>query len=193
MNKTMAVFYLRLKMSKYSPNIPPILSLLCSLTAPSFFSSFAGPLHFSTTRCLTSQTTAPAISSNTETTITPPPKPTTSAWLTPPRWKPKTRYENPLLAGFWVFGGHGLSPWPTQVDYTKYLPVNLVSSHPHYDREGNTYNMGTSIAEKGKTKYVLFKVPAAAAKGIGPLFGSVVSHFKIILYVRPGTTWPTDR
>lgn len=48
----------------------------------------------------------------------------------------------------------------------KYLPVNLVSSHPHYDRDGNTYNMGTSIAEKGKTKYVLFKVPVAATKGI---------------------------
>ncbi|XP_044195813.1 beta,beta-carotene 15,15'-dioxygenase [Thunnus albacares] len=50
-----------------------------------------------------------------------------------------------------------------KVDYMKYLPVNLVSSHPHYDKEGNTYNMGTSIAEKGKTKYMLFKVPAAAA------------------------------
>lgn len=48
----------------------------------------------------------------------------------------------------------------------KYLPVNLASSHPHYDKEGSTYNMGTSIAEKGKTKYLLFKVPAAAEKGI---------------------------
>lgn len=45
----------------------------------------------------------------------------------------------------------------------KYLPINLACSHPHYDREGNAYNFGTSIAEKGKTKYVLFKVPAAAA------------------------------
>lgn len=51
----------------------------------------------------------------------------------------------------------------TQVDYMKYLPINLACSHPHYDREGNAYNFGTSIAEKGKTKYVLFKVPAAAA------------------------------
>ncbi|CAF92469.1 unnamed protein product, partial [Tetraodon nigroviridis] len=54
-----------------------------------------------------------------------------------------------------------------KVDYMKYLPVNLVSSHPHYDREGNAYNIGTSIAEKGKTKYVLFKVPAAATKDQG--------------------------
>lgn len=47
----------------------------------------------------------------------------------------------------------------------KYLPVNLATSHPHYDREGNAYNIGTSIAEKGKTKYTLFKVPAASANG----------------------------
>lgn len=60
----------------------------------------------------------------------------------------------------------------------KYLPVNLVSSHPHYDSDGNAYNMGTSIAEKGKTKYVLFKVPAAAAKGISPVSGSAVTHFR---------------
>lgn len=145
------------------------------LPAPVFLremSSFAGPLPFSTTQFLTSQTTAPAISSNMETTITPPPKPTTSAWLTPRRWKPKTRYEHPLrrhAAGWVGLGGHGSSDWLTQVDYMRYLPVNLVSSHPHYDTEGNAYNIGTSIAEKGKTKYVLFKVPAAAAKGIWPL------------------------
>lgn len=47
----------------------------------------------------------------------------------------------------------------------KYLPVNLATSHPHYDKEGNAYNIGTSIAEKGKTKYTLFKVPAASQKG----------------------------
>ncbi|XP_074549550.1 beta,beta-carotene 15,15'-dioxygenase [Halichoeres trimaculatus] len=49
-----------------------------------------------------------------------------------------------------------------KVDYLKYLPVNLVTSHPHYDKEGNTYNIGTSVAEKGKTKYILFKVPAVS-------------------------------
>ncbi|KAK1799376.1 hypothetical protein P4O66_006720 [Electrophorus voltai] len=47
-----------------------------------------------------------------------------------------------------------------KLDYQKYLPVNLVTSHPHYDKEGNTYNMGTTIADKGKTKYIIFKVPA---------------------------------
>ncbi|XP_064193210.1 beta,beta-carotene 15,15'-dioxygenase isoform X1 [Anguilla rostrata] len=49
-----------------------------------------------------------------------------------------------------------------KVDYLKYLTVNLVTSHPHYDKEGNTFNMGTTIAEKGKTKYTIFKVPSAA-------------------------------
>uniref|UniRef100_A0A3B4AVD9 Uncharacterized protein n=1 Tax=Periophthalmus magnuspinnatus TaxID=409849 RepID=A0A3B4AVD9_9GOBI len=52
-----------------------------------------------------------------------------------------------------------------KVDYLKFLPVNVVSSHPHYDSEGNTYNMGTCIAEKGKTKYVVFKVPPLPDKG----------------------------
>ncbi|KAG7327290.1 hypothetical protein KOW79_008896 [Hemibagrus wyckioides] len=47
-----------------------------------------------------------------------------------------------------------------KVDYKKYVAVNLAISHPHYDKEGNSYNMGTSIADKGKTKYVIFKVPA---------------------------------
>ncbi|XP_054479186.1 beta,beta-carotene 15,15'-dioxygenase [Anoplopoma fimbria] len=51
-----------------------------------------------------------------------------------------------------------------KVDYMKYLPVNLSSSHPHYDKEGNAYNIGTSIAEKAKTKYILFKVPAVSEK-----------------------------
>nr|XP_020462100.1 beta,beta-carotene 15,15'-dioxygenase-like [Monopterus albus] len=54
-----------------------------------------------------------------------------------------------------------------KVDYKKYLPVNLATSHPHYDKEGNTYNIGTSIAEKGKTKYILFKVPAVSEKDKG--------------------------
>uniref|UniRef100_A0A667ZTT4 Beta-carotene oxygenase 1 n=1 Tax=Myripristis murdjan TaxID=586833 RepID=A0A667ZTT4_9TELE len=51
-----------------------------------------------------------------------------------------------------------------KVDYLKYLAVNVVTSHPHYDKEGNAFNIGTSIAEKGKTKYTLFKVPAHSKK-----------------------------
>ncbi|XP_061661279.1 beta,beta-carotene 15,15'-dioxygenase [Syngnathoides biaculeatus] len=51
-----------------------------------------------------------------------------------------------------------------KVDYMKFVPVNLASSHPHYDKEGNAYNVGTCVAEKGKTKYLLFKVPAVSPK-----------------------------
>ncbi|XP_044126150.1 beta,beta-carotene 15,15'-dioxygenase isoform X1 [Bufo gargarizans] len=47
-----------------------------------------------------------------------------------------------------------------KVDYLKHVTVNLATSHPHYDNEGNTFNMGTSIGDKGKTKYIIFKVPS---------------------------------
>lgn len=53
-------------------------------------------------------------------------------------------------------GGHCV----LQVDYRKYVAVNLATAHPHYDTAGNVLNMGTSIVDKGKTKYVLFKIPA---------------------------------
>ncbi|XP_051884111.1 beta,beta-carotene 15,15'-dioxygenase-like isoform X2 [Pristis pectinata] len=46
-----------------------------------------------------------------------------------------------------------------KVDFANYVPLNLATSHPHYDGNGNTYNIGTSIAEKGKTKYLIVKVP----------------------------------
>ncbi|XP_069463202.1 beta,beta-carotene 15,15'-dioxygenase isoform X2 [Ambystoma mexicanum] len=47
-----------------------------------------------------------------------------------------------------------------KVDYTKYVAVNLATSHPHYDSAGNTLNMGTSIGDKGKTKYMIFRIPS---------------------------------
>lgn len=47
-----------------------------------------------------------------------------------------------------------------QVDYRKYVAVNLATSHPHYDEAGNVLNMGTSVVDKGRTKYVIFKIPA---------------------------------
>ncbi|XP_053556642.1 beta,beta-carotene 15,15'-dioxygenase isoform X2 [Bombina bombina] len=50
-----------------------------------------------------------------------------------------------------------------KVDYLKHITVNLATSHPHYDSEGNTLNMGTSIGDKGKTKYMFFKIPSSAA------------------------------
>ncbi|RMC09252.1 hypothetical protein DUI87_14260 [Hirundo rustica rustica] len=48
-----------------------------------------------------------------------------------------------------------------KVDYNKYVAVNLATSHPHYDSAGNVLNMGTSIVEKGRTKYLLFKIPSS--------------------------------
>ncbi|XP_066205445.1 beta,beta-carotene 15,15'-dioxygenase [Saccopteryx leptura] len=60
-----------------------------------------------------------------------------------------------------------------KVDYRKYVAINLATSHPHYDSAGNILNMGTSIVDKGKTKYVIFKIPAAVpedrTKGKSPL------------------------
>ncbi|XP_063801850.1 beta,beta-carotene 15,15'-dioxygenase isoform X1 [Pseudophryne corroboree] len=50
-----------------------------------------------------------------------------------------------------------------KVDYMKYVTVNLATSHPHYDSAGNTLNMGTSIGEKGKTKYMIFRIPPTVA------------------------------
>ncbi|KAM5262601.1 beta,beta-carotene 15,15'-dioxygenase [Ctenodactylus gundi] len=48
-----------------------------------------------------------------------------------------------------------------KVDYRKYVAVNLATAHPHYDGAGNVLNMGTSVVDKGRTKYVLFRIPAA--------------------------------
>lgn len=50
-----------------------------------------------------------------------------------------------------------------QVNYRNHIALNLATAHPHYDNEGNTYNMGTSIMSMGRPKYVIFKVPADAS------------------------------
>ncbi|KAM6354102.1 LOW QUALITY PROTEIN: beta,beta-carotene 15,15'-dioxygenase [Alca torda] len=51
-----------------------------------------------------------------------------------------------------------------KVDYSKYVAVNMSTSHPHYDSAGNVLNMGTSIVDKGKTKYILFNPPSVPEK-----------------------------
>nr|XP_036849654.1 beta,beta-carotene 15,15'-dioxygenase [Manis javanica] len=56
-----------------------------------------------------------------------------------------------------------------KVDYHKYVAVNLATSHPHYDAAGNVLNMGTSIMDKRKTRYVMFKIPATVPEGRSPL------------------------
>uniref|UniRef100_A0ACB8E9B5 Beta,beta-carotene 15,15'-monooxygenase n=1 Tax=Sphaerodactylus townsendi TaxID=933632 RepID=A0ACB8E9B5_9SAUR len=49
-----------------------------------------------------------------------------------------------------------------KVDYSKYAAINLATAHPHYDSAGNVLNMGTSIVDKGTTKYILFKITPSA-------------------------------
>ncbi|XP_030620643.1 beta,beta-carotene 15,15'-dioxygenase [Chanos chanos] len=49
-----------------------------------------------------------------------------------------------------------------RTNYRNHIALNLATAHPHYDDEGNTYNMGTAIMGFGRPKYVIFKVPADA-------------------------------
>lgn len=50
-----------------------------------------------------------------------------------------------------------------QVNYRNHIALNLATAHPHYDDEGNTYNMGTALMGLGLPKYVIFKTPAGAS------------------------------
>uniref|UniRef100_A0A4W6C3X6 Beta-carotene oxygenase 1, like n=1 Tax=Lates calcarifer TaxID=8187 RepID=A0A4W6C3X6_LATCA len=50
-----------------------------------------------------------------------------------------------------------------RINYRNHIALNLATAHPHYDSEGNTYNMGTAIMGFGWPKYVIFKVPADAS------------------------------
>ncbi|XP_075950997.1 beta,beta-carotene 15,15'-dioxygenase [Anarhichas minor] len=50
-----------------------------------------------------------------------------------------------------------------RINYRNHIALNLATAHPHYDDEGNTYNMGTAIMGLGLPKYVIFKVPADAS------------------------------
>ncbi|XP_061571977.1 beta,beta-carotene 15,15'-dioxygenase [Cololabis saira] len=47
-----------------------------------------------------------------------------------------------------------------KTNYRNHIALNLATAHPHYDDEGNTYNMGTAIMGLGRPKYIIFKVPA---------------------------------
>ncbi|XP_047195037.1 beta-carotene oxygenase 1, like [Hippoglossus stenolepis] len=50
-----------------------------------------------------------------------------------------------------------------RINYRNHIALNLATAHPHYDDQGNTYNMGTAIMGLGPPKYVIFKVPADAS------------------------------
>ncbi|KAM9767080.1 beta,beta-carotene 15,15'-dioxygenase [Menidia menidia] len=50
-----------------------------------------------------------------------------------------------------------------RTNYRSHIALNLATAHPHYDPEGNTYNMGTAIMGLGRPKYVIFRVPNDAS------------------------------
>ncbi|XP_078479055.1 beta,beta-carotene 15,15'-dioxygenase-like, partial [Lampetra planeri] len=54
-----------------------------------------------------------------------------------------------------------------RMNYRNHIALNLVTAHPHYDRDGNTYNLGTAIIGLGPPKFVIFKVPADASDPAG--------------------------
>ncbi|CAN9513356.1 unnamed protein product [Ophioblennius macclurei] len=50
-----------------------------------------------------------------------------------------------------------------KVDWTQYVAVNSATAHPHYDREGATYNMGNSYS-LGGYHYNIIRVPPPDGK-----------------------------
>ncbi|CAL8288454.1 unnamed protein product [Lota lota] len=51
-----------------------------------------------------------------------------------------------------------------RINYRNHIALNLATAHPHYDDEGNTYNMGTAIMGWTTRRYVIFKVPAQSTE-----------------------------
>uniref|UniRef100_A0A3Q4AQR4 Beta-carotene 15, 15-dioxygenase 2, like n=1 Tax=Mola mola TaxID=94237 RepID=A0A3Q4AQR4_MOLML len=64
-----------------------------------------------------------------------------------------------------------------KVEWSKYIAVNSATAHPHYDRDGSTYNMGNSYGRNGFF-YNIIRVPPpeaqAAAKDSENLSGAEV-------------------
>ncbi|XP_061449840.1 beta,beta-carotene 15,15'-dioxygenase [Rhineura floridana] len=67
-----------------------------------------------------------------------------------------------------------------KVDYTKYVAINLATSHPHYDSAGNILNMGTSIVDKGRTKYVIFKIPPSVPASEKKIKKTCLKHLEVM-------------
>ncbi|KAM6965078.1 beta-carotene 15, 15-dioxygenase 2, like [Aplochiton taeniatus] len=51
-----------------------------------------------------------------------------------------------------------------KVDWSQYIAVNAATAHPHYDRDGVTFNMGNSYG-KGGFFYNIIRVPPPPAEG----------------------------
>ncbi|XP_030647038.1 beta-carotene 15, 15-dioxygenase 2, like [Chanos chanos] len=60
-----------------------------------------------------------------------------------------------------------------KVDWSKYIAVNAATAHPHYDREGNTYNMGNSYGRNGFF-YNIIRVPSGERKEEVDLSGAEI-------------------
>lgn len=71
---------------------------------------------------------------------------------------------NVIISWIFIFVQYQMMPFlcfeQFQIDYRNHIALNLATAHPHYDEEGNTYNMGTAILALSGPKYVIFKVPA---------------------------------
>ncbi len=44
----------------------------------------------------------------------------------------------------------------SKVDWSKYISINAATAHPHYDRDGATYNLGNSYGRKGGMPHLFF-------------------------------------
>ncbi len=44
----------------------------------------------------------------------------------------------------------------SKVDWSKYIAVNAATAHPHYDRDGATYNLGNSYNQNGGMPHFAF-------------------------------------
>lgn len=67
------------------------------------------------------------------------------------------------MVQYQLISGSHLFFEPFQVNYRQHIALNLATAHPHYDDEGNTYNLGTAIMALSGPKYVIFKVPATSS------------------------------
>lgn len=80
------------------------------------------------------------------------------------------------------------------MDWSKYIAVNSATAHPHYDREGATYNMGNSYGKTGNIVcfcIALFFPPVCPLQHIFmnlsfwyPAFKNSIGHFHFFL-LRP--------
>ncbi|XP_076020814.1 beta-carotene 15, 15-dioxygenase 2, like [Genypterus blacodes] len=71
-----------------------------------------------------------------------------------------------------------------KVDWTQFIAVNSATAHPHYDREGATYNMGNSYGKNGFF-YNIIRVPPPGEEDKGATGDAAdLSGAKVICSIR---------